>query len=182
MQARSSIATGREPAPSVRHDGPVHPLEPVAPAQLVAATKTIEARGPSMAVEILTGDDGSKTIGQTTFDTTLGRPCFPSWVYFVTDDYRCYGSTAWPPTETPQGCGTGGTADAACADEIALVGGVCGVSFYNLAAAPCGSSSRAGFQFYELGAPFDPQRFPSLTSDLVGTGRVQTRAHASIGR
>ena len=150
--------------------GPIHPLEPVAAAQLVAATKSVEARGPSMAVEVLSADDGTKEIGRT-FDTTLGRPCFPSWVYFVTDDYRCYASTAEPPVGLPQGCGNG--AVAACADEIALVGGVCGPSFYNLAAAACGPSSGTGFQFHELGAPFDPQRFPSLTSDLVGTGRLR---------
>jgi hypothetical protein len=149
---------------------PVYPLEPLAAAQLVGATATVETRGPSMAVKILTADDGAKAVGEA-FDTTLGRPCFPSWVYFVTNDYRCWAATARTPNETPQGCGSG--AVAACADEIFVDGSVCGPSFHTLAAAPCGPPGGDGFDFYELGAPFDPARFPSLTSELVGTGRLR---------
>jgi hypothetical protein len=154
--------------------GPVHPLEPIAAAQLVEATMTVEARGASMAVEIVTGDDGSKAVGQM-FNTTLGRPCFPSWVYGIIDDYRCYSGTAQAATGSgiPQECGTSTVAVAACADEIFLDGSICRPSFHRLASTPCGSSSVAGRQFYELGAPFDPARFPSLTSDLVGNGRLR---------
>jgi hypothetical protein len=151
--------------------GPVHVLEAIVPPQLVGVkTVTIEARGPSMAVEVLTADDGSEAVGQM-FDTTLGRPCFPSWGWAVIDDYRCYASTAQATTAVPQGCGAG--AVASCADEIFLDGSVCAPSFHTLAAAPCGASGSAGFSYYEFGAPFDPQRFPSLTTDRAGTGRLR---------
>src|SRR4029077_17128663 len=86
----------------------------------------------------------------------------------------CYSSTAHlGGVPMPQGCSSY-TATAACADEIFLSDArACTPSFLSLAATPCGASTVAGVQTYEIGAPFDPGRFPSLTSDRVGTGRVR---------
>jgi hypothetical protein len=121
----------------------------------------VEPRGASLAVQVFDHEDGSSMTGDM-FDVASQRPCFPSWIDGVTDDYRCYGATF----SMQGGCMVG--ASGSCDGDIFVEGiGFCTApTFRRLTKTGC-----------DL---FDPVQFPMLASDWLGTGRIRlVVTHAS---
>jgi len=132
----------------------VYPVEKVAASDLVGTKTHVESRGASLAVQVLDGDDQSRTIGGL-FDGATKNWCYPSWIWGVADDYRCY------PT---------GAADVTCAP--AASGGCEGDLGVNSNADFCHAPSI----FRESATSCDTvdiAELPMLASDLVGTGRIR---------
>jgi hypothetical protein len=156
--------------------GRLFQLEEVPAASLVAATRArAEPRGAAMSLVIAEADDGSEATGQMV-DLARNQPCFPSWVYAVTSDYRCYGSTA-SNAFTALNC-TETDVTAGAADEIYLdTYTFCdqAPTFRKLAPPTCQGApvTGEGCHSFALGDPFPATDFPALASDMVGTGRVR---------
>jgi hypothetical protein len=167
----------------------VYQLEKVPPAELVSATRRVETRGATLAVEVFEGADGSSYTGRT-FDAIHQRACILSSMYGVLDDYRCYGASTSRVADV--GCSVFGSL-AGSSEEIVLeleqgtpsaapsfhrmglerdVGSVLsrdGRSCDFTSAAPLPD----GLRFYETGAPVSALEFPELISDLRGAGRLR---------
>ena len=164
---------------SLVSSGPVHPLEPISAAQLVGETVTSSNARP---VDGGRNHERPTMVRRGSVGRSTPRSGGPVSRAGCTGHRRlsllC--PTARPAPATPQGCGTG--AVAACANEI-CIGGVVVRAFVQQP----GRRALWLLEWYRnpvlrARRAFDPQRFPSLTSDLVGTGRLRLEITASIGR
>ncbi len=179
-----------------RSEETVYQLEKVWPAELVGATRRVETRGATLAVEIFEGADGSSYTGRT-FDAIHQRACILSSMYGVLDDYRCYGASTSRVADV--GCSLFGSL-ASSGDEIVLEleqGTPSGApTFHRMGleravgsvlsrdGRSCDFDSAfplpAGLRFYETGAPVPVLDFPELTSDLRGSGRLRLSVSRAV--